>query len=109
MLSQNPSSRSSAGYAFPGAALAISANANTNGILWAVERNATSTFDQDSRNPGTLHAYDATNLAIELYNSNQSGSRDTLSPAAKYSIPLVANGKVFVATVNSLVAYGLIP
>jgi hypothetical protein len=45
-----------------------------------------------------------------LYNSSQaSGSRDVLSAAAKFSEPVVANGKVFVATVNTLTVFGLLP
>jgi hypothetical protein len=48
-------------------------------------------------------------LANELYNSNQSGIRDTLQFAAKFNIPLVANGKVIVANTSQLVIYGLLP
>jgi hypothetical protein len=104
LLSTAPTSQSTASYAFPGGMLALSANGTTNGttngILWAVERvNATT--------PGVLHAYKATDLGVELYNSNQAGSRDTLDIAAKFNIPLVANGKVYVASVSQLTVYGL--
>jgi hypothetical protein len=101
LLSTAPTSQSVATYAFPGGMLAISANGTTNGILWAVQRvNATT--------PGVLHAYKATDLGAELYNSNQAaGSRDTLDIAAKFNIPLVANGKVYVASVSQLTVYGL--
>jgi hypothetical protein len=101
LLSIAPTSQSVATYAFPGGMLAISANGTTNGILWAVQRvNATT--------PGVLHAYKATDLGVELYNSDQaSGSRDTLDIAAKFNIPLVANGKVYVASVSQLTVYGL--
>jgi hypothetical protein len=58
---------------------------------------------------GALRAYDANNLANELYNSDQAGSRDTLGFATKFSIPLVANGKVFVASPTQITAYGLLP
>jgi hypothetical protein len=101
LLSTAPTSQSSEVYGYPGGAMAISANGNSNGILWVVQRNATVA--------GVLRAYDATNLGTELYNSNQSGSRDTLDLAAKFSIPLVANGRVFVATQSQLTAYGLLP
>jgi len=107
MLSTVPTSVSSATFSYMGGALAISANANSNGILWAVERQTT--WQNDPSATGVLHAYDATNLANELYNSNQSVIRDTLDFAAKYNIPLVANGKVFVANVSELVIYGLLP
>ena len=54
--------------------------------------------------------YDATNLANELYNSNQAaGSRDALDFAAKWSAALVANGKVFVATNAQLTVFSLLP
>ena len=82
--------------------MAVSDNNNTNAILWAIQNNGTTT-------PGVLFAYDATNLADELYDSNESGSRDTLDFAAKFSIPLVANGKVFVSSQSNLTAYGLLP
>jgi hypothetical protein len=100
-LSTSPTSTSPEAYAYPGAALAISANGNTNGILWAVQKNGTA--------PGSLRAYDTANLTQELYNSDQAGSRDTLDVAAKFSIPLVVNGKVFVASEGKLTIYGLLP
>jgi hypothetical protein len=107
LLSTSPTSISATSYSYMGGALAISANGNSNGILWTVERVANDINDPGAT--GVLHAYDATNLGNELYNSSQSGSRDTLSSAAKYNLPLVANGKVFVANDGQLVAYGLLP
>jgi hypothetical protein len=101
VLSSLPTSRSSATYYFPGGGMAISSNGTNNGILWAVQLVPTM--------PGVLHAYDATNLANELYNSNQTGTRDTMDFAVKFSIPAVANGKVFVGGNSSLVVYGLLP
>ena len=71
-----------------------------NGIVWAVRKNGAA--------PGTLHAYDASNLAIELYNSDQAGTRDSMDPAAKFAIPLVINGKVFVASEGRLTIFGLL-
>ena len=62
-----------------------------------------------TNSPGVLHAYDSRNLTNELYNSSQAGSRDTLDAWAKFSLPLVANGKVFVSSVRQLTAYGLLP
>jgi hypothetical protein len=97
-LAASPSSKTAAVYAYPGATPAISANVASNGIVWAVENGAT----------GVLHAYDATNLATELYNSNQaSGSRDQFSDN-KFITPMIANGKVFVGTANSVAVFGLL-
>ncbi len=100
-LSSSPSSQSAETYPNRGGSFAISANGTSYGILWAVQDNSPSN--------GVLTAYDASNLSNELYNSSQAGSRDTLGVATKFSIPLVANGKVFVVANGQIVAYGLLP
>ena len=100
-LSTSPTSTTPQAYAYPGGSLAISANGTADGILWAIRKNGA--------NPGTLHAYDASNIATEFYNSDQAGTRDKLDAAAKFSVPLVVNGKVFVATEGRFVVFGLLP
>ena len=102
LLSPAPSSESTETFGFPGATMAISANGSASGILWATEW-------VDFQQPGVLHAYDPANVGIELYNSNQLGIRDGMSDAAKFSVPLVANGKVFIGTETQLAVYGLLP
>lgn len=97
-LALTPSSQSTATFAYPGTTPTISANGATNGIVWAVENGATA----------VLHAYDAGNLTNELYNSNQAGSRDQFG-GNKFITPMVANGKVFVGTPNSVAVFGLLP
>ncbi len=97
LLSTTPESESSLNYGFPGATTVISANGTSNGILWALERNG-----------NELHAYDATNLANELYNSGQAGARDSLGTVIRFTVPLVANGRVYVGTKSTLVVYGLL-
>ena len=57
---------------------------------------------------GTLHAYDASNLANELYNSQMNSSRDALGPFVKFSVPTIADGKVYVGTGNALAVFGLL-
>ena len=97
-LATTPSSKTSIPFGYPGATPAISASGANNGILWAVENGS----------PAVLHAYDATNLANELYNSNQaSGSRDQFA-GNKFITPMIANGKVFVGTPNSVAVFGLL-
>jgi hypothetical protein len=108
LLSTAPTSESAAVYQVRGASFAISANGSSGGILWALQNNGASA-DNDVGAPGVLFAYDANNLATELYDTTQAGSRDTLDNAAKFSIPLVANGKVFIAGQTQLTAFGLLP
>jgi hypothetical protein len=109
LLSTGPTSQSVDVYMYPGAPLAISANGASNGILWAVQRFGLDATGVGTIAPGILRAYDPANLATVLYDSNQAGSRDTMDYAAKFSIPLVANGKVFVGSESQLAAYGLLP
>jgi hypothetical protein len=101
LLSTAPASQSAVTYPNRGGSFAVSANGTTNGVLWAVQDNSPST--------GVLRVYDANNLSTELYNSSQAGSRDTLGFGTKFSIPLVANGKVFAVSQTQLVVYGLLP
>jgi hypothetical protein len=56
-----------------------------------------------------LHAYDATNLATELYNSNQAAnSRDHFGTGNKFIVPTVVNGKVYVGTTTGVGVFGLL-
>ncbi|HYL65337.1 MAG TPA: immunoglobulin domain-containing protein [Candidatus Methylomirabilis sp.] len=98
-LQTNPASQSANQFGYPGTTPSISANGTANAIVWAVENGGTA----------VLHAYDATNLATEFYNSNQAAnSRDQFS-GNKFITPMVANGKVFVGTSNSVAVFGLLP
>ncbi len=82
--------------------ISLSANGNTpgSGILWGIEPGS----------GGTVHAYDATNVAHELWNSQQIAARDALGNYTKFCAPTIANGKVYVTTSSSsnLVVYGLL-
>lgn len=97
-LATSPSSKTSIVFGYPGATPAISANATNNGILWAVENGTTA----------VLHAYDATNLTTELYNSNQAAAARDQFAGNKFITPMIANGKVFVGTPNSVAVFGLL-
>ncbi len=85
----------------------ISANGNNNGIAWVIQTDAYNGGNGVTGGPAVLHAYNATNLAQEIYNSNQNLSRDNPGPALKYAVPVVANGKVFVRGEYSLSVFGL--
>ena len=97
-LQTPPVSSSSTTFAYPGATPSISANGTSNAIVWATE----------NTNPAVLHAYDATNLSNELYNSNQAGTRDQFGAGNKFITPTIANGKVYVGTTNGVGVFGLL-
>ena len=108
LLSTTPTSVSASIYSYPGATFSVSANGTSNAILWAIQRNE-SAVAEPSSSGATLRAYSADNLSVELYNSDQSGARDTFGPAAKLTVPLIANGKVYVVSQGQLTAFGLLP
>ena len=97
LLSTSPVSQSSHQFGYTGTS-SISANGSGNGILWTMEAGGS-----------VLHAYDATNLANELYNSKQAGSRDFFGSAIRFNPPTVANGKVYVAGQTEIAVFGLLP
>lgn len=98
LLATTAASRSPTTFAYPGATPAVSANGASNGIVWAAENGTT----------GALHAYNAGNLAIELYNSNQAGTRDQWGAGNKFITPMIARGKVYVGATNGVAVFGLL-
>ncbi|HEY3606669.1 MAG TPA: malectin domain-containing carbohydrate-binding protein [Pseudonocardiaceae bacterium] len=95
-LSAAPTSMTTTSFGFTGGNAVVSSNGTTagTGVLWNIDSGA------------TLRAYDASNLAIELYDSSQNTGRDGLSGYVKYSTPALADGKVFVGTAASLAIFG---
>jgi len=90
-------SKSSKTFPYPGSTPGISAAGTSNPIVWAVENS----------NPAVLHAYDATNLAHELYNSNQAaGGRDNFGNGNKFITPTIVNGRVYVGTQTGVAVFG---
>ncbi|HEY0793686.1 MAG TPA: hypothetical protein VGD78_21675, partial [Chthoniobacterales bacterium] len=83
-------------FGWPGASPTISSSGNAQGIVWAIERGTTQAI---------LHAYDAANLATELYTS----AAVNLGTPIKFAVPTVCNGKVFVGTYDSVAVFGLAP
>ena len=98
-LGTSPASVSGNVFGSPGASPSVSANGSTGGIVWAIE--------SSGGQPAVLHAFDATNLATELYNSNQAAAgRDHFGNGNKFITPTIANGKVYVGTPNSVAVFG---
>ena len=99
-LSTSPVSKSAVAFTYPGTTPSVSANGQSNGIVWAIEH---------SDPNDVLHAYDATNLANELYNSNQAPKqRDNFGAASHFGTPMIVNGKVYVGTTNNVTVFGLL-
>lgn len=99
LLSTTPTSESATSFPYPGTTPSISANGSNDGIIWAHENNS----------PAVLHAYNASDLTQELYNSNQAGTRDQFGAGNKFITPMIANGKVYVGTTNGVAVFGLLP
>ena len=91
-----------------GATPSLSANGNSDAIIWEIDDSAYNTNNPSASGPAVLHAYNATNIANELYNSADAGSRDQAGLALKLAVPTVANGRVFVPTGSELDIYGLL-
>jgi hypothetical protein len=96
-LLTSPTSVSTEIFGFPAPTPPISANGTSNGIVWALDNLPYCTDDSISCGSVILHAYDATNLATEFWNSSQNPA-DTAGNAVKFTVPMVANGKVYVGT-----------
>jgi hypothetical protein len=103
MLASSASSQSATIFGYPGTTPSISANGTKNAIVWALQTDAYA-----SGGASILRAYDALDLSKELYNSSQKGSRDKLTQPAKFAVPTIANGKVYVGTRKELTVFGLL-
>ncbi len=100
-------SQSSSSFGFPGASPSVSSFGTSDGIVWALDNRNYCTAQSPGCGPTVLHAYDATNLATELWNSSMV-STDAAGDAVKFTVPTIANGKVYVGTRSELSVYGLL-
>jgi chitodextrinase len=117
VFTATPASQSASTYGFPGATPSVSSSGATNGIIWMIDSHSYCTAQSNSCGPAILHAYDATNLASELWNSSQVAA-DKAGNAVKFVVPTVANGKLYIGTrgtdttnggIGELDVYGLKP
>jgi hypothetical protein len=98
-------------FGYPGATPSISANCASNGIVWAAESSEAQATNVSFllTNPAVLHAYAATNVAFELYNSNQAtNDRDQIGEAVHFVTPMIASARVYVATTTGVGVFGLL-
>jgi uncharacterized repeat protein (TIGR03806 family) len=101
VITATPVSQGATSYGYPGATPTVSANGTQSGIVWDLQTDA-----YGSGGPTVLHAYAATNVAAELYNSSQNLGRDNPGGAVKYTVPTIANGKVYVGAQFALSVFG---
>ena len=96
LLSTSPTSRSTQQWNRTDGS-SLSANGTTNGIVWIMH------------NTSELFAFDATDLTKVLWTNGQApNGRDNAGSSVKFAPPTIVNGKVYVGTANSVVAYGLL-
>jgi hypothetical protein len=98
-LSSTPVATSSTTFGQRGGSSVVSANGPSNAIVWIYEKSGIG-------GAGVLHAYDATNISRELWNSTQNRTRDGLSTGAPFGVPVVADGKVLALSRSAVVVYG---
>ncbi len=109
-LSSRATAQTPETFSFPGVTPSISSNKSVpgTGIVWVISPASCGGPGCAPSGPGALRAYNATNISQELYNSEQNFTRDRLDSYVKFSVPTIANGKVFVGTQTSLNIYGLL-
>jgi hypothetical protein len=109
----NPIPVSTSSEKFPerGATPSVSSSGTSHGIVWAADTSMWGGLHYGT-GPAILHAYDATNLSHEIWNSTQAqtpANRDQAGNAVKFTVPTIANGKVYIGTTTEIDVYGLLP
>jgi hypothetical protein len=101
-LNPTPTAQAPEAFSYPGGTPTVSANGISNAIVWETEY----VGGFWSGGPAVLHAFNATNISRELYNSGQIPARDNPGVAMLFTLPVVANGKVYVETGYGLAVFG---
>ncbi|MGA8706154.1 MAG: PQQ-binding-like beta-propeller repeat protein [Steroidobacteraceae bacterium] len=107
-----PASQSAESYGFPNPTATISASPSGGGIVWVLDNSDCGTDDcanaGNPAGPSILRAYDATNLGNTLYSSSTLAA-DQGGLAIKFTVPVVANGHVYIGGSGMVTVYGLAP
>jgi len=101
LFETTPTSEATTSFSALGGTPSISANGTNNAIAWTIQSDAFA-----SSGPDVLHAYNGTNLALELYNSSMNLTRDNPGGAVQMTTPTIANGKVYVGVEYGLSVFG---
>jgi hypothetical protein len=101
LLSTSATSATANSFGYPGTTPSVSSSGTGSGIVWAYENAASGN--------AVIHAYNALDLTQELYNSTQApNNRDAFGRGNKFIVPTICNGKVFVASQNSVGVFALL-
>lgn len=97
-------------YRFPGPTPMISASsASANGVVWVLDNSNNGTEGSTSA-AAILRAYSAADLGTRLYSSDSAAlGADAAGNGIKFTLPVIANGHVYVANSKQLTVYGLAP
>jgi outer membrane protein assembly factor BamB len=110
VLQLPPSSQSLKMLGPQGATPVVSSNGANNAIIWLIDTSGALTTPPAPNTPAILRAFDANDLSKEIYYSEMApNNRDTAGLAVKFTVPTVANGKVYIGTQGELDVYGLLP
>lgn len=102
-LSNQPVAMGQSEIVDPGATPSISANGTRDAIVWVLETKGWNSNDR----PAVLDAYDAANVANQIYSSEVNAARDRAGVARRFVVPVVANGRVYMGTDSGVDVYGL--
>jgi hypothetical protein len=98
LLNPTPFAMSPSTFGLRGGNTVISANGTQNGIAWVYEKSVSS--------QAILHAYDATDVSKELWNSSMNGGRDGMTTGIGFATPVVVNGHAIAASDNIVHIFG---
>jgi hypothetical protein len=87
-----------------GASPVVSSNGTRDAVIWLIESKTWNGADQ----PAILHAYDAADVTREIYNSETNARRDQPGNTLRFTIPTVANGRVYINAKRMICVYGLL-
>jgi hypothetical protein len=105
------SSLSAETYNYPGPTPMISASPAGGALVWVLDNSAYQDSGSNQNvpaGPAILRAYSAAGLGTALYSSS-SLAADTAAYAIKYTVPVIANGHVYVGGGHQVTVYGLSP
>jgi hypothetical protein len=99
-IAARPSSQAAQTLVYPGGIPVGSSNGSdpASAIVWIL----------DQEKGPALRAYPATNLADELYSTTQDPRRDAIPGYDNFTLPAIADGRVYVGTSGELLSYGLL-